>query len=147
MNDEERKAWDETLAKASEAYTQALKEIENEQEEYWNGLTEEQRLMTFCAVVRRIHKAKFDEMTSYRGTLYSVFGFGMESYVQAQDAGYLDIHNIEYETVDECVSVVKNAVDQRIPASEYAEMIKKHFESKRNEARIRKDQNDQRTDW
>lgn len=135
MNDEERKAWDETLSTASEAYTQALKEIENEQETFWNGLTEDQRLMTFCAVVRRIHKAKFGEMTSYRGTLYGVFGFGMESYVQAQDAGYLDIHNLEYETVDECVSVIQNAVDQRIPASEYAELIKKHFENRRNEAR------------
>lgn len=147
MNDEEKKSLMESLDNVREMFTQALKDIETDQEAYWNSLTEEQRLMAFCAVVRRIHKAKFSEMTSYRGTLYSVFGFGIESYVQAQDAGYLDIHNLEYDTVDDCMSVVKNAVDQGIPASEYVELIKEHFENKRNEARNRKDQNDQRTDW
>jgi hypothetical protein len=135
MDNENKKSLLDSLQEISEVFNQAMKEIEQEQEEFWNGLTEEQRLMAFCSVVRRIHTARFTKRSSYRGTLYDVFGFGMESYVQAQDAGYLDIHNLEYNTIDECISVVKNAVDQRIPASEYAELIKNHFENKRNESR------------
>jgi hypothetical protein len=135
MNKDDKKSLLDSLQDISEVFNQAMKEIEQEQEEFWNSLTEDQRLMAFCSVVRRIHTARFTKRSSYRGTLYDVFGFGMESYVQAQDAGYLDIHNLEYNTIDECISVVKNAVDQRIPASEYAELIKKHFENKRNESR------------
>jgi hypothetical protein len=135
MNKDDKKSLIESLQDISEVFNQAMKELEQEQEAYWDSLTEDQRLSVFCAVVRRIHKALFVEKTSYRGTLYDVFGFGMESYVQAQVAGYIDIHNLEYETVDECVSVVQRAVDQRIPASEYAELIKTHFENKRNETR------------
>jgi hypothetical protein len=135
MDNENKKSLLESLESISEVFNQAMKEIEQDQEAYWNSLTEDQRLSVFCAVVRRIHKALFVKNSSYRGTLYDVFGFGMESYVQAQVAGYIDIHNLEYETVDECVSVVKNAVNQGIPASEYAELIKTHFENKRNETR------------
>jgi hypothetical protein len=135
MDNENKKSLLESLESISEVFNQAMKEIEQDQETYWNSLTEDQRLAVFCAVVRRIHKALFVEKTSYRGTLYNVFEFGMESYVQAQDAGYIDIHNLEYNTVDECVSVVQRAVDQGIPAGEYAELIKTHFENKRNETR------------
>jgi hypothetical protein len=98
MDNEDKKPLFNALQESSEMFTQLMKEIEQEQEEFWNGLTEQQRLMAFCSVVRRIHQAEFVEKTSYRGTLYGVFDFGMESYVQAQDAGYLDIHNalVEY---------------------------------------------------
>jgi hypothetical protein len=84
----------ENLSEASDQLTQALKEIENEQEEYWNTMTKEQQLMVFCAVVRRIHRAELVEQRSYRGVLYDAFDFGIESYVRAQDAGYLEIHNL-----------------------------------------------------
>jgi hypothetical protein len=128
MNEDNKKSPLESLESVWEVFNQAMKEIEQEQEEFWNGLTDEQRLMAFCSVVRRIHKARFTERSSYRGTLYGVFGFGIESYVQAQDAGYLDIHNLEYNTVDECISVVQAAIDKDIPTSEYADLIRKHFD-------------------
>ena len=64
-----------------------------EQEEYWNSLTEEQRLMAFCAVTRRIFDGEIQQRGSYRYVLYSVFGFGPEAYGLAQEAGYLTIHN------------------------------------------------------
>jgi hypothetical protein len=81
------------LEEVSNAFNEAMKRIEEAQEEYWNSLTKEQQLDAFCAVVRRIHKGDIEEKGSYRYVLYQVFGFGPESYVQAQNAGYLSIHN------------------------------------------------------
>ena len=51
------------------------------------------QLKAFCAVVRRIHKGELEDRGTYRHILYSVFGFGPESYAQAQDAGYFVLHN------------------------------------------------------
>lgn len=81
------------LEKFSSEFEEAIKEIENEQEAYWNSLSKEHQLMAFCAVVRRIQNGEFVHHRSYRGMLYDIFGFGPEAYVQAQDAGFLEIHN------------------------------------------------------
>jgi hypothetical protein len=78
---------------ASNAFVEAMKQIEDEEEEFWSKLTEEEQLKAFCCVVRRIHKGELVDDRSYRGVLYDVFEFGPESYVRAQMAGYLDIHN------------------------------------------------------
>ena len=83
----------QTLPEFYEQFNAWMKDIENQQEEYWNSLTKDQQLMVFCAVVRRIKKGELDDKGSYRYILYQVFGFGEESYVQAQDAGYLELHN------------------------------------------------------
>lgn len=89
MNKEQMELFEE----ASIAFEEALKMIENEQEEYWISLSKEHQLMAFCAVVRRIQNGEFVHHRSYRGMLYDIFGFGPEAYVQAQDAGFLEIHN------------------------------------------------------
>jgi hypothetical protein len=125
-----------SLQEVSEVFNAALREIEDQQEAYWASLTHDQQLSVFCSVVRRIHRAEITERTSYRGALYGVFGFGPEAYVQAQEAGYLDIHNLQYDTIEQCVAVVQNAVAQRIPASEYVGLIRGHFE------KIRQGEND-----
>ena len=83
----------ESLTKASEAFQEVMKYIENDQEEFWNSLSKDDQLKAFCAVVRRIHKGEVVDKGSYRYVLYQVFGFDAEAYAQAQDAGYLDIHN------------------------------------------------------
>jgi hypothetical protein len=83
----------ENLEKFRILYQEAMESFEKEQEEYWNSLTKEQQLKAFCAVVRRIYKGELVDQGSYRYVLYDVFGFGPEAYTQAQDAGYLDIHN------------------------------------------------------
>lgn len=83
----------QALADSSKVYMEVMKEIENEQEEFWNSLTPDQQIMCFCAVSRRIHKGEIEDRGSYRWVLYDVFGFGPEAYAQAQDAGYLAIHN------------------------------------------------------
>lgn len=73
-----------------------MQEIEDEQESFWNSLSKEDQLKAFCAVVRRIHEGDVELNGSYRYVLYDVFEFGPESYVRAQYAGYLDIHNLIY---------------------------------------------------
>ena len=83
----------QALADSSKVFIAAMKEIEDEQEEFWNSLTPDQQIMCFCAVSRRIHKGEIEDRGSYRWVLYDVFGFGPEAYAQAQDAGYLAIHN------------------------------------------------------
>lgn len=84
------------LEEASKVFNQAMKELEDKSEEYWNSLTKEQQLDAFCAISRRIYRGEIAEQGSYRYVLYQVFGFGPESYAQAQDAGYLAIHNSIY---------------------------------------------------
>ena len=73
-----------------------MKEIEEKSEQYWNSLTKEQQLDVFCAISRRIYRGEIDEQGSYRYVLYQVFGFDESSYLQAQCAGYLAIHNSIY---------------------------------------------------
>lgn len=78
---------------ASNYFVEAMKELEDTQESYWDSLTAEQQLMCFCAVSRRIYKGEIEDRGTYRWVLYDVFGFGPEAYASAQDAGYLAIHN------------------------------------------------------
>lgn len=87
----------DTLSSLSSIINEALDSLKEEQEIFWNSLSEEDKLKVFCAVVRRIHKGEILEKKSYRGVLYDVFGFGPESYIQAQEAGYLEIHNRMYD--------------------------------------------------
>jgi alanyl-tRNA synthetase len=69
------------------------KSLEKEQEEFWNSLSKEDQLKAFCAVMRRLVQGELVDQRSYRGVLYDTFGFGLESYLQAQLAGYMAIHN------------------------------------------------------
>jgi hypothetical protein len=48
------------------------------------------------------------------------------------DMSYSDKHLIEYTNliVKECAAVIRNAVDHRVPASEYADIILNHFSSR-----------------
>lgn len=82
-----------TLSDISKVFQEAEQGMELEQEQYWNSLTAEQQLWAFCAIMRRVYKGELEEGRSYRGVLYSVFGWGPEAYMPAQLAGYLSIHN------------------------------------------------------
>ena len=84
------------LEESSKVFNQAMKELENKSEQYWNSLSKEQQLDAFCAISRRIYRGEIEEQGSYRYVLYQVFGFGPEAYAQAQCAGYLAVHNSIY---------------------------------------------------
>jgi len=68
-------------------------ELEEDHSKFWNGLSKDDQLKAFCSVMRLLYKAELEEHGSYRYILYDVFGFGSESYVQAQVSGFLAIHN------------------------------------------------------
>lgn len=95
------KTLSEIISKISDEYSSLLKMEEKAQDDFWNSLSKEDQLKCFCAVSRRIHKGEIIDRGTYRYVLYDVFGFGPEAYEQAQDAGYLAIHNAimteEYE--------------------------------------------------
>ena len=74
-------------------FHEAMKELENVQESFWNSLTTAEQLKCFCAVSRRVYKGEVEDRGSYRHVLYNVFGFGPEAYAQALEAGYMAIHN------------------------------------------------------
>lgn len=96
-NENDRKEFFDNLEKVSKVFNETVDHIEKDQEDYWNSLSKQDQLKAFCAVVRRIHQGEVQEQHSYRGMLYSVFGFGPEAYVQAQVAGYLTIHNMLFD--------------------------------------------------
>lgn len=83
----------ELMEQFSEEYSRILEVEEKAQEDFWNSLSKEDQLKCFCAVSRRILKGEISDRGSYRYVLYDIFGFGPEAYGQAQDAGYLAIHN------------------------------------------------------
>lgn len=82
----------ESLNEIADVVNEVMEEIRDEREQFWNGLTKDEQLKCFCAVVERIVKSE-SEGHSYRGVLYDVFGFGMESYTQAQMSGFIELHN------------------------------------------------------
>jgi hypothetical protein len=76
-----------------DAFVESDRKNQARSEKLWNDLSDEDRIDVFCAVVRRICKAELDDQGTYRYALYDVFGFGPESYIQAQNAGYMALHN------------------------------------------------------
>lgn len=89
MNEQQDNSWQDF----SESYEKVMKEIEQEQEQYWNSLSKDDQLKAFCAVVRRIVQAELKDKGSYRWALYDVFGFGPEAYTQGMDCGFMALHN------------------------------------------------------
>lgn len=88
------------MASFSQAFNDAMNGIKNEEEDYWKSLTIDQQMAVFNCVIRRLYEGEIAEQRSYRGVLYDVFGFGLESYARAQMAGFLAIHNAIH-TIDE----------------------------------------------
>lgn len=92
-NAQDREKALKALDEVSEVFNRVMKQEEEEQEKLWNSLSMEDQISVFCAVSRRIYKGEIEEGRSYRGVLYSIFGFDTSAYALAQYANYLDIHN------------------------------------------------------
>ncbi len=109
-------------------------ELEEDHSKFWNSLSKDDQLKAFCSVMRLLHKAELEEHGSYRYTLYDVFGFGSESYVQAQVSGFLAIHNAIWdgERLGELIDKLEGRVVEALP--EQAEQLKQTFN------KFRKDQ-------
>lgn len=87
------KELEKALTSLGELQEELAKEYEEECENYWNSLSEEDRLRAFYSVCKRIHKGEIENKGSYRHVLYTVFGFGPEAYSIGMECGFLDIHN------------------------------------------------------
>lgn len=85
---------DDALAPIREKFAEWADNEVKRDEEFWRSLSSDDQLRAFCYVVRKIHQGEIEQENSYRSMLYDVFGFGPESYVVAQFAGYLEIHNL-----------------------------------------------------
>jgi hypothetical protein len=109
-------------------------ELEEDHDKFWNGLSKDDQLKAFCSVMRRLYKAEIEQRGSYRYTLYDVFGFGSESYVQAQVSGFLAIHNAIWdgERLGDLIAKLEDRVVESLP--EQAEQVKLVFN------KFRKDQ-------
>jgi len=70
---------------------------EEENDIWWDSLTQKEREDAFYAVVKRIYKAELEDKGSYRYALYDVFGFDGSMYVRGMDCGYMAIHNAIFE--------------------------------------------------
>ena len=92
MSDEREKAL-HALSDLGQEMEKSRKQYEEENDAWWNGLSEQEREDDFFAVVKRIHKADLQDGGSYRYALYNVFGFDPGMYMKGMDCGYMAIHN------------------------------------------------------
>lgn len=101
----------------SNTFQQLEQELEQEQADFWNSLTKEDQLRAFCSVVRRLVQAELVDRGTYRWALYDVFGFGTESYLQAQLAGFLDLHNCIYSRDHDArlLEAIKKQIQEQLP--------------------------------
>lgn len=86
----------EALSELSEQMNADAARYEQENDAWWNGLTETEREDAFYAVVKRIYQGEIKERGSYRYVLYDVFGFGPQMYVMGMECGYMELHNAIY---------------------------------------------------
>ncbi len=108
-------------------------ELEEDHNKFWNGLSKDDQLKAFCSVMRRLYKAEIEQRGSYRYTLYDVFGFGAESYVEAQVSGFMAIHNAIWD--GERLGDLLDKLEDRVAAgfSEDAEKVKQIFNNFRKD--------------
>ena len=109
-------------------------ELEQDHDKFWNSLSKDDQLKAFCSVMRRLYKAEIEQHGSYRYTLYDVFGFGHESYAQAQVSGFLALHNAIWdgERLGELINKLEQRVVEAMP--DRPEQVKQTFN------KFRKDQ-------
>ena len=81
-----------------------------QREDLWNSFTQDQQIELFCHVTSKLKKAELDDRRSYRGVLYTEFGFGPEAYGAAQLSGFLDLHNCIYPDGLETIETIKKGL-------------------------------------
>ena len=108
-------------------------ELEEDHSKFWNSLSKDDQLKAFCSVMRLLYKAELEEHGSYRYTLYDVFGFGPESYAQAQLSGFMAIHNAIWD--GERLGQLIDKLEDRVAAgfSEDSEKVKQIFNNFRKD--------------
>jgi hypothetical protein len=83
----------QTLSDIGQEMEKHRKQYEDDNDAWWNGLTEKEREDAFFAVCKRIYVADVVDNGTYRYALYDVFGFDPGMYTRGMDCGYMGIHN------------------------------------------------------
>jgi len=96
-NEEQEKALQELSDDQFWMIWKAYKQREEENDAWWEGLTEQEREDAFYAVCKRIYKGDIVDNGSYRYVLYDTFGFDHGMYVDGMNCGYMAIHNAIFD--------------------------------------------------
>jgi hypothetical protein len=75
-------------------------ECKVQEEKTWDSLDDYIKLDVFCYVCRKLYEGELIEKRSYRGMLYDVFGFDMDSYYRGINASFIELHNSIYARED-----------------------------------------------
>lgn len=87
------KAWDDLAA----AYREGAAAYKKECAEFWDNMSEDDRLKAFYSVVLRLSQGELKDQNSYRGIIYENFGFGPEAYGVGMECGLMELHNAIYD--------------------------------------------------
>lgn len=97
---EKNKAFWDAQEDFAKAMQEGAERFDKESDEFWEGLTYEQKLNAFHSVCKRIYQGDVVDQRSYRGVLYSVFGFGPDAYLVGMECNYMELHNLIQEGVE-----------------------------------------------
>jgi len=92
-NNSSEKQLTEALEELTEALNESLDTYDNESMEWWDNLSYDDKCMAFYVVTKKIMDAEL-KGSSYRGVLYSEFGFGSDMYSIGMKSGFFDLHNM-----------------------------------------------------
>lgn len=130
MNDNEKLF--AALQEFDELEQQYVSEYEQKNDEWWNGLTEDEREDAFYAVCKRMFEARVKDNRSYRGTLYDKFGFGPHMYRAGMECGFFALHNmlheaLEYEAMKSVTRVEVIEENENVYAKQLADSQHVHY--------------------
>ena len=96
---------------------------------YYSSLEPEEQLMAFCAIVEKLCQGELDEGQSYRGILYTTFGWGPEAYSAAQHAGFLALHNsiYKFEDLKHVLVQTLKELELEVDDEKMSDALAKHF--------------------
>ena len=100
MSEEAKKAFWEHQEEFAQKMQEIAEQYEADCDEFWMGLSYEDKLKAFYCVSKRIYQADVKDQGSYRHALYQVFGFGADAYVVGMECGYMDLHNYIQDGVE-----------------------------------------------
>lgn len=103
--------------KPEKTFQDIEQEIAQDQEALWNTMTKADQLRVFCCIMRRLVQAELVDRGTYRYVLYQVFGFGQESYMHAQLAGFLELHNSIYARDHDArlLQAIRKQIQEQLP--------------------------------
>lgn len=94
----------------SQAIIEYQKMLEQKGHELWSKLSSDEQIEMFCYITSKLKRAELDDKRSYRGVLYTEFGFGPEAYAAAQLSGFLELHNSIYPEGLQTVENIKKGL-------------------------------------